>query len=282
VIKASRQMETLRRETGITAEADPSNDTADLEVQIKDIKTNLAAAQRTYGPLNPDVISLNKQVSSLAKELAGARKKPSSHDAVKQDADNPFYLSLVAQLNSLEEQHKSLLEERRSLAAQQEKYEKALAKDPALEQEMAVLARDYDSAVQRHRELKGRKMAADMEMNMIEDHKAQHLVLISPPDVPIHTHPRGIFLFLGGIFFSTFGGMATVIIAQMLNQSIIGTRRLALLVGTPPLVAVPYLYTQAEKDNALHKVTLEILRTLGARGRELYRAYTQSRKIKNG
>ena len=261
VIKVKRQLESLRHEVG-EQNAAP---TAALQVQIKDIQVNLAASEKTYGPDNPDVLSLQRQLAKLTDQLATAQKNPSGHAGLKQDADNPAYLALVSQLNSLEEQHKSLINQRSALAAQQRKYEEALAKDPALEQDMAILARDHENAQLRYREMKERKMAADMDVKMIEDHKGERLVVISPPDLPVHTHPRSILLFLAGLVLSIMGGFATIIIAQMMNQSIIGARQLTSLVGVAPLVTVPYIYTQDEKDRALRRASFDILRKVAAR-----------------
>jgi uncharacterized protein involved in exopolysaccharide biosynthesis len=241
VVKVRNQIAALRGETGNSS----TTDTAALNAQIVDVQTNLSAAEKTYGDDNPDVLSLRHHLAELKNQLASAGKiRP--HGGLKQDADNPAYLALVAQLNSLEAQHRSLLQQQQSLAAQQAKYEAALIKNPGLEQQMAALSRDHDNAQQRYRELKDRKMAADMDVQMIQDHKGQRLVVISPPDLPTSTHPSREMLFAAGLAFSLIGGLATVLIAQLLSQSVVGSRHLTSIVGKPPLITVPHLTRQTE------------------------------------
>jgi succinoglycan biosynthesis transport protein ExoP len=244
VVKVRNQIAALRSESGLSGV-----DTGALKAQIKDVETNLQAAQNNEGSDNPDVISLKHQLDALNEKLASAPKNSTSR-APKQDADNPAYLSLVAQLNSLQEQYKSLVEQRKTLSSQQIKYEEAIAKNPGLEEQMAILTRDHDNAESRYRELKERKMAADMDLQMIEDHKGQRLTVISNADLPLHTYPRQIIIFLAGAFLSALGGLISVIIANVLSQSIIGPRHLASITGAAPLVTVPHLYNAEERSNS--------------------------------
>jgi len=135
---------------------------------------------------------------------------------------------------------------------------------------MAILTRDHENAELRHRELKERKMAADMDVQMIEDHKGERLVVISPPDLPQHTHPHGILIFLGGIFLSFCGAAAMVVIAQILSQAIVGERQLTAFTGVSPLVCVPHIYTAEEARKLSHHTYLEMLQEWLSRGRHAY------------
>ena len=122
---------------------------------------------------------------------------------------------------------------------------------------MAALTRDYDNAQLRFRELKEKKMAADMTVKMQEDRKGQRLTLIDPPQLPIGTQPLRIMLVLGGLFASFMGGIIAVVIAQILSQSIVGPRHLESIVGVAPLVAIPHIFTKEER--ALHGKTYGLL-----------------------
>jgi len=242
VIKIRHQIDALRGQTGIR-----SKGTGQIKAQIEDLSTNLAAAEHTYGPDSPDVISLRHQLEKLEKELTTASAGGlTGEEALKKDADNPAYLQLVAQLRSAEEQHKSLVEQREKLRAQQSKYQAAVAQNPMLEQEMARLSRDYENAQLRYRDLKEKKMAADMDEQMIQDRKGQRLNVISPPDLPTKTHPSRLLIIIAGFILSVLGGIGTVILVQAINRNILGSQHLAAIVGVSPLVTVPHIYTQRE------------------------------------
>jgi polysaccharide biosynthesis transport protein len=243
VIKTRNQIEALKAQVG------DSKETADIKAKITDVRTNLAAARKTYGPENPDVLSLQNQLKNLERQLEEQSKNPAADHALKQDADNPAYLQLVAQLNTAEEQHNSLLAQKETLLAQQEKYQQAVAANPAAEQQMATLTRDYDNVQLRYRELKEKMMAAGMNEQMELDRKGQRLAVINPPELPLGTQPSRRLIVLGGLVLSLMAGFFSVGTAQILSQSIVSPRHLASLTGAAPLVAVPHIFTKEEISN---------------------------------
>ncbi|MDP9128213.1 MAG: hypothetical protein M3N08_08155 [Pseudomonadota bacterium] len=253
VVKVRHQMESLRAEVGRDKQG-----TGNLKSQIEDIRTNLAGAEQTKGAENPDVISLRNQLKKLQSQLAAQGGDRGSDNGLKNDADNPAYLQLVAQLRSAEEQHKSMLAQREALQRQQAKYQEAVATNPALEQQMAILSRDYDNSQLRYRELKEKKMAADMDEQMVQDRKGQRLVVISPPDLPLKTHPSRLMIVLAGLMLSLMGGIGSVVLAQAISQSVLGSQHLSSLVGVAPLVSIPHIYTADELQRAQRRKPLMV------------------------
>ena len=241
VVKTRHQIDALRAETGIKGV-----DTGTIKAQINDLRTNLAAAEKAGGSDNPDAIALRHQLSKLEEQLTAAGKNPSRQSGIKQDADNPAYLQFVAQLESTVEQHKALLIQREALAKQQAKYQEAVLQDPALEQQMASLSRDYDNAQLRYREMREKKMAADMDLQMIQDRKGQRLAVINPPEFPLKTHPSRLTIILGGLLLAILAGIGSVVLVQSINRNILGTRHLTALIGVAPMVTIPHLFTKTE------------------------------------
>ena len=260
VVKVRHQIEALRTATG-----GRGIDTSTLKAKIEDVKTNLDAARKNYGPDNPDVVALKRQLDGLQTQLSQADSSNGAAKNLRQDADNPAYLELVAQLNSTEEQHKSLLAQRDKLTEQQEKYQKAILQNPALQQQMAALSRDYDNAQLRYRELKEKKMAADMDKKMIEEHHGQHLTMISPPRVPTSTQPPRILIVMAGFLFAVLGGFTAILIGQMTSRSISGPRQVEILLGVPPLICIPHITTEQERSQSSYQKSQTLLNNLIAR-----------------
>lgn len=235
----------LKKESGGSGESDTSSD---IKAQIADVETNLAAAEKTKGQNNPDVLALRHQLQSLKTQLANERQKKID-DFIKKDADNPAYLQVAEQLRAAEEQHQSLVAERDMLMAQEDKYQKNIAENPAVQQQMELLSRDYENSQLRYRELKEKKMQADMNAQLEEERKGQRLIVTNPPEVPRSTHPSRILLLLGGIVLSVMGGIGSVIISEALNQSVYGAHQLATVIGATPLVTIPYMFTTEEIEH---------------------------------
>ncbi len=242
VIKARRQIAAMKSQMA------PESKSAQLEAKITDLKTNLAAAKATKGADHPDVKSLEHQLKTLEDEQAKQGTPDADDDNLKSDADNPAYLQLASQLKSAEAQHKALLAQRDTMLEQQQKYEQSIAANPGIEQEMSKLTRDYDNAQLRYRELKEHKMAAGMNEQLELDRKGQRLIVINPPAVPDSTQPKRSLLALGALALAIMGGLSSVIVAEIFKQSIHGANHLGSLVGAPPLVVIPHMYTDLEKD----------------------------------
>jgi uncharacterized protein involved in exopolysaccharide biosynthesis len=235
VVKLRHQIEALQKELGQT------EDTAQLQSQLNDARTKLTAAEASYGADHPDVQALRRQVASLEDRLATLAHDPTPHTAIKTDADNPAYLMLSAQLQSADQQYKSLAAQRDALRLQYEHYQQNVAQSPAIEQEMASLTRDYENAQLRYREMKEKKLTADMRQQLDQDR------IGDPPGLPTDTQPKRILLLLGGFAVSIFGGLGGVLAREVTSQALHGTRQLTKLLGAAPLVAIPHIYTKGER-----------------------------------
>jgi uncharacterized protein involved in exopolysaccharide biosynthesis len=245
VVKLRRQIAALKSEIGISS----SENSGELQKQINDVNTNLTAAKKTLGTKHPDVLALQRKIDSLKDNLAKVNKKDELEVDIKSDADNPSYIQLATQLMSAKEQYKSLIAQRDELVVQRSKYEKAVALNPSNEQELSKLSRDYENAQLRFRELKEKKMAADLNEQLELSRKGQRLVITNPPEVSNDTQPKRLFIIIGGLVISMLGGIASVVIAEFLTQNIYGAKHLTSLVGVMPLAVIPRILSEEEKNN---------------------------------
>ncbi len=252
VLKVARQV------AGLEAQANGRADTGRIEAKIIDAKAKLATAQSAYGNDNPDVQSLQTQVTSLEEQLERARKAGSFTSRSKVDADNPAYLQILAQIQSQEEQYKALMEQKNNLLQQQDKYQRAVNQNPVAEQQLAALTRDYDNAQQRYRELKAKKLTADMTETIEQDGSGQHLVVINPPELPLTTYPARLLFVAVGFVLAFLGGLASVVAAQLLVQTIAGSQHLESLIGVAPLATIPHIKTRDE-ETRMDRHKLKIL-----------------------
>lgn len=244
VIKLRRQISALKSQTDLSS----SDNRGELQSKIDDVNTNLIAAKNTLGENHPDVVALQSQLKALQDTLAETPKQENLESSIKQDADNPAYIQLATQLMSAQEQHKSLVAQHDELVSQRSKYEKAVVLNPSIEQELSQLSRDYDNAKLRFRELKEKKMAADLNEQLELSRKGQRLVVTNPPEISSNTQPKRSFFILGGLVLSILGGLASVIISEFLTQTVYGAKHLTSLVGVMPLVVIPHILSESEKN----------------------------------
>ncbi len=244
VIKISRQISAMEKDVRPSGRG--AGVSARLKAKIEDVKAKLDVAKKTYGEEHPDYLSLKKQLESLQAQVKNAGSSGGGL-SVKTDADNPAYLQIVAQLDSAQTQQEALEKQRDEIKAQQDDYQKAIAANPEVEQKMAALARDYDNMMVMYRELKAKKLAADMNQTIEEGHVGRRLAVIDPPELPLKTQPSRSLILGVGFFLAVFAGLGSVLVLQILSQSIVGPHHLESLTGVAPLVTIPRLRTLDER-----------------------------------
>jgi uncharacterized protein involved in exopolysaccharide biosynthesis len=244
VIKTSKELASIRKQVGHKRTFE---NTAVLQSQIDDLSVRLEIAKKTYGADNPDVLSLSHQMESLQAQKKEAETKLKRMSYLVQDADNPTYLGLVAQLSATEGEQEGLIARRDAMYEQLEKYRQAVLGNPEAEQQLAILARDYDNAQVRYRELKAKKMSAEMTEELEKNRKGQRMTLINPPELPLSTKPPKKLLYIGALILSMGAGVASAVLRQLLSLGLIGPGHLALATGARPLVNIPFIPTQVER-----------------------------------
>lgn len=212
-------------------------------IQLKTLRTEYAALTTKYGPEHPDVLRAKRQIAALEAQVG---KSGETSETIVKDADNPAYMQIAAQLRAAEEQYKALIQQKKYLESQQLKYQRAVVENPSVEQRMAELTRDYDNAQAHYRDLKAKKMAADMAATIEEGSSGQRLVVIEPPNMPFQTQPSRLLFAAAGIFLSVFAGAAFVIGLQLLKRSVVGAHHLESLTGVAPLIVIPQIAIQAD------------------------------------
>lgn len=243
VLKVSRQVEALEKK------GEPINLVARLTPKIEDVKARLKTQRDTYGPEHPDVISLQNQLTYLEKKLADAEtsQTPGYFGLIREDADNPAYLQIVAQLEAAEKQKEALESQREEVKRQQDEYNTAISSNPAVQQQLASLTRDYENMTVLYRELKAKKLSADMNKTIEEGHIGRRLAVIDPPELPLSTTPSRKMILFAGVALAAMTALGSVLALQILSQSVIGPRHLESLIGVSPLVTIPRLKTLDEK-----------------------------------
>ncbi len=252
VVKVSRQIEAME------AQSESKNEGARIKAQLDDVSAKLDVAEEEYGPDHPDVVSLTNQYLSLFAQLEAVSSDENSGLDITEDADNPAYLQIVAQLQAAQEKQKALEKQKEEVKKQEDEFRKAIAQNPAAEQQMAGLVRDYDNLMAMYRDLKAKKLASEMNETIEQGSIGQRLSIIEAPQVPLKTNPSRLIIAFGGFAFALMAAFGIVLGLQIMSQSIIGPHHLESLIGVAPLVKIPHLQTIDEKI-ALRKLGIKAL-----------------------
>ena len=238
VIAAARDIESLKKRFGLDAGA------AGLDIELADARADLAIAKEKYSDQHPDVVALDSRIIGLQREIIESQQNQLEAQV---DPDNPAYISLRSALDTLEAQEYSLKEEEANLRKDLAEYERRLMLTPQIEKEMAAMGRTLSSTSNRYWVMRDKQFATEMGETLEEENKGESMLLIEPPRVPLKPYKpnRGAIIVLA-FLFAIVAGIGVTQLADALDKSIREAAAIISVQGVPPIVEVPYIYTEEE------------------------------------
>lgn len=251
IINMRREIDSLKAQIG------QSDNTSSLEQQILKIQANLAVAREKYSEDHPDVIALKKSLAALNDDLVKLRNNGNQVVANSFQPDNPAYVSTKTQLESIKISLAAAQQKRERLKVKQADYESRIVQTPKVEQQGMALSREYDNAVQKYHETKQKLLEAQVAVQLENENKGERFSLIEPPFVPSSPYkPNRPGILLLGVVLSLVSGLGFAAVSEYLDQTVRGSRGVSLVMGSPPIVAVPYMEVAEAVPQARNRMML--------------------------
>jgi uncharacterized protein involved in exopolysaccharide biosynthesis len=230
----------LRREITAMASADASGEGA---YEMVELRMKLIEAEQKYSSEHPDVIRYRQQLAALeAKSRSGV-----SSDQAKL-LENPRYIQVRAELNSIETELAELRAREPDLREKIREYEDRLAKTPQVESEYQALTRRLESAQESFNDLQQRAVIAQQSAALESTDIGARLTEIVPPVIPREPSgpPRTAIVILG-VFLAGTLGIGSMLLAEMTDATIRGGKDVARVVNMVPLATVPTIENAKSK-----------------------------------
>lgn len=257
VIKMKQEISALERETGANPE------TEEVAKQLIDARARQATLADRLGENHPDVLQTQRTIMALERELrrigTGAGNKPT------QRPENPAYINIQAQLNSVNSSLQALKTSRTTVKQRLQDYAQRIERTPELEPDYQVLARDRDTSAQKYQDIRSRLLEAKVSEGLEVQRKGERFSLIDPPGLPENPEkPNRKAIALLGFILALAGGGASAAIAEHLDHSVRTPQQLVRLTQTFPLAVIPYMPNQVDLTRALRRRSRIRLVSLGA------------------
>jgi len=237
VARTRREIESLRAETGLTG------DLSETAAALSDARSQLAMARENYGDEHPEIIRLQRMIDSLENSINDQQDQA---DALIRP-DNPAYIQLSAQKDSLQANEIALRAEKLELQSRLDEYEAAMLKAPRVEQELVSMQRQLQSATAQYYALRDRQFGAEMGEALESQSKGERFVLVEPPDMPLEpSSPNRPVLLLVLLLLAPAIGIAVVPLKEAMDQSVRGVKMLSAIQGSPPIAEIPIILTHDE------------------------------------
>lgn len=254
IIRVSREIDALKAETG---GSDPG---ADLQAKLAALQAELATASQNYGEEHPEIRKLNRLIAGLEEGLE------SSHPAAQVAAgtpDNPLYIDLQARLKTVTSNEQSYLDRRGELEEKIQLLETAIQRTPEVEQGYKKLARDYDNAMLKYREIKNKQMEAQLAESLESGRKGERFTLIEPPLLPEEpVSPNRPVLLVLSLLLGAGAFAGTIALRESTDPSIHHPEELEQITGELPLAAIPTITTITERSRQQQRKRQALIATV--------------------
>ncbi|HEY4579624.1 MAG TPA: hypothetical protein VIG89_01195, partial [Candidatus Acidoferrales bacterium] len=250
VVKMRTEIQSLEKETGLV------DNSLEQAKELEQLRSQSASLRDRYSENHPEVVELSKRIAALEAAINKAGTAKAAKRIAQSHPENPAYITLQAQRDSLVQDMASLAQKRTELKAKLAEYEKWLVQSPEVERQYLELVRDYDNTMLRYRELKAKEMEADVAEQLEKKSKGERFSIIEPPllpEKPVKPN-RPALAFLGLVLSVAFAG-GYVTLTESMDNSIRGSKTVAMLTGALPLAVVPFVVTDeavaAQKRNLI-------------------------------
>jgi polysaccharide biosynthesis transport protein len=220
--------------------------------RVRALEAEYASLAAIYTERHPDRVSVRRELEALRAEERGA-----GHLAV----NNPAYDQLQSQLQVALGERRSLQGARADLRAKLNEIEQRLSTTPVIESQYRAMTRDYETALDKLRDLRAKQLNAELAETLETESRAERFVVSERASLPTEPiKPNRLAILFLGLVFSVGTGVGSVVVREHLDTAIHGPKDVARATGAPPLAVIPYIQTDAERTAMLQR---RLLLTVG-------------------
>lgn len=260
LVKMRRELSSLKESTG-------ANDGSPTSEQLKELtrlRGELAANSKRYRPNHPEIVKLKKSIEIIEKKIRSSSATDPDRDLYEKSPENPAYITIKAQLEGVKNDIKAYKNQLREFRSRLADSESRLSQSPQVEREYLTLARDYQNAVLRYRDVKAKQMEAAISQQLERDNKSERFSLIEAPALPEKPiKPNRPALIILGIVLSISIGIGQAVLRELSTGSVYNGRDIALLLGAMPLTSIPYHKNRAEITEHKRRMHIWIVGGIG-------------------
>ena len=241
----------MRREINAIASAGAGAD-GDAVAEIVELRMKLVEAEQKYSSEHPDVIRYKQQLAALEakREMGGGSGRALL-------LDNPRYIQVRAELNSIDTELAELRTREPALRQKIKDYEERLRRTPQVESEYQALTRRLESARDNFDDLQGRAVIARQSEALESTDIGARLEQIVAPSIPKSPSgpPRTAIMILGIFLAGTFG-VGSMLFAEMTDSTIRGSKDVVRVLNMVPLATIPVIENASSRKIRIRNLYL--------------------------
>lgn len=231
------------------------NNRKEVAKELNTARDKLATYKDKYKNDHPELIQQQKLVTKLEQELTSNLLK--NDDIIP---DNPAYVLLNTQLQSINSEITSLQFKETTLKSKIAEYDALLTRSPAVEKDYQALLRDYENTQLKYREIKAKQLEAELANNLEQERKGERFTLIQPPEIPERpVSPNRFLLIIVSIILAIGAGAGMGALREILDQSVYGEKEIVKVTNIKPIALIPYMYDEDEINTKKRRLLLTLI-----------------------
>jgi len=242
VVTAEREIEGLEKDVKV------DDDTADRLRQLDEAEAQLARSRERDAPDHPDVVRLQHMVDGLTKQVDASAAVGKNREATTH-SDNPVYIQVKGQLDSLAVDRDSAIKRRDELRAKFDDYERRLALSPEVERQFHEMSRELETAQLEYKQVLAKQTESEVSENLESERKGERFTMIEPPQMPEKPiSPNRSLIAILGLLLSVTLGVGAAAARESLDASVRGPSDIRQLLQVPALASIPLIVTAEEQS----------------------------------
>ncbi len=246
ILKMKQEIEALEKETGQLP------DFEEVSKALVEARATRATYLERLGQDHPDVVKTQRKIDALEQEVQRLKATPYKNST--QRPENPAYINIQSQLNSVTSSLGALLKTRIQVRQQRQDYATRLEQTSEIEPHYLVLTRDRDTSGQKYQDIRSRLLEAKVSEGLEVQRKGERFSLIDPPSLPEKPDkPNRLAIVLLGCILAVGGGIGAAAAAEVLDHSIRTPEQLAQLTQGFPLAVIPFMPNEQDLVRAVKR-----------------------------
>ena len=246
IVKMKQEIEALEKETGHSPDIEATSKA------LVEARATLTTYTERMGEDHPDVVKSKRTVEALEQEVLRLKAAPYKNST--QRPENPAYINLQAQLNSVTSSLGALVKTRVEVKRQRQDYAARLERTSEIEPNYLMLTRDRDTSGQKYQDIRSRLLEAKVSEGLEVQRKGERFSLIDPPSLPEKPDkPNRSAIVLLGCILALAGGLGSGVASEALDHSIRTPEQLAQLTQVFPLAVIPFMPNEQDLSLALKR-----------------------------